>query len=210
MNQRIFSVLVALAELTAAALLSCGRTNESELRIVKITSVGNGEAKEPTALPPLVIDKDAPLLLDEPAESERHSPAATTRALKDNAACFVCHANYREEPLAGWHAAHNVGCVDCHWPSYAHRNDENNTTPPDRMYPTDEIDQACRKCHASHDVPAAKVIACWQSARREADPDKTNTKAIVCTDCHGDHRLKLRSVRWNKKTGELLRSGKGR
>jgi len=210
MNQRIFSVLVALAGLTAAALLSCGRTDDSGIHVVKITSPVGDEAEEPTAPPPLVIDKDAPLLLDEPTESEKHAPAATTRALTDNAACFVCHANYREEPLASRHAAANVACVDCHGPSYAHRNDENNTTPPDVMYPADEIDQACRKCHASHDVPAAKVIACWQSARREADPDKTNTETIVCTDCHGNHRLRLRSVRWDKKTGKLLRSSKGR
>ena len=31
-----------------------------------------------------------------------------------------------------------------------------------------------------------------------------------CTDCHGDHRLRLRTVRWDKKTGKLLRSGKAR
>ena len=150
--------------------------------------------------PPLVIDKDAPLLLDGPAESEMHSSGATTRALKDNAACFVCHANYREEALASGHAESDVGCGDCHGPSYAHRNNENNTTPPDRMYPADAIDQSCRKCHTTHDVPAAKVITRWQ----QHYPDKTNTETIICTDCHGDHRQKLRTVRWDKKTGKLL------
>ena len=206
MNQRIFLVLVALAGLAAAALLSCGRTNDSGIPTGKITSPVSDEAKEPTAPPPLVFDKDAPLLLDEPGESEKHSLASTTRALKDNIACFVCHANYREEALASQHTEGNVGCVDCHGPSYAHRNDENNITPPDRMYPADKVDQACRKCHSTHDVPAAKVIACWQ--QRYAD--KTTTGTIVCTDCHGDHRLEVRTVRWDKKTGKLLRSGKDR
>ena len=206
MNQRTVFVLVAMAGLAAAALLSCGRTTDSGIRAGKITSGASDESAAADAPPPLVIDEDAPLLLDEPAESEKHSPTVTTRALADNMACFVCHANYREEALASRHAQGNIGCVDCHGTSYAHRNDENNTTPPDRMYPADAIDQACRKCHASHDVPAVKVIACWQ----QRYPDKTNTKTIVCTDCHGEHRLKVRTVRWNKKTGKLLRSGKAR
>jgi hypothetical protein len=200
MNRRIFFVLVSLAGLAAAALLSCARTTDSGIGVDKISSPEGGESAAADAPPPLVIDEDAPLLLDEPAESEKHSPASTTRALKDNIACFVCHANYREEALASQHAVKNVGCVDCHGPSYAHRNDENNITPPDRMYPADKIDQACRKCHTTHDVPAAKVIACWQ--QRYAD--KTTAETIVCTDCHGDHRLKLRTVRWDKKTGKLL------
>ena len=210
MNQRIFFVLVALAGSAAAALLSCGRTNDPGIRAGKIISGASDESAAADTPPPLVIDKDAPLLLDEPPESEKHSPASTTRALADNMACFVCHANYREESLASEHAAKNVGCVDCHGPSYAHRNHENNTTPPDRMYPADKIDQACRKCHTTHDVPPEKVIARWQSGRRKAGPDKTNTEATVCTDCHGDHRLRLRTVRWDKKTGKLLRSGKAR
>jgi hypothetical protein len=158
MNRRIFSVLVSLAGLAAAALLSCSRTNDSEIRAGKIPSGASDESAAADAPPPLVIDEDAPLLLDEPPESEKHSPAAATGALTDNMACFVCHANYREELLASEHAAKNVGCVDCHGPSYAHRNDENNTTPPDIMYPTDAIDSSCEVCHESHDVPARDVI----------------------------------------------------
>ncbi|MFW6107464.1 MAG: hypothetical protein ACOC8A_02115 [bacterium] len=30
------------------------------------------------------------------------------------------------------------------------------------------------------------------------------TAKMVCTGCHGEHRLESRVVRWNKKTGELL------
>jgi hypothetical protein len=49
-------------------------------------------------------------------------------------------------------------------------------------------------------VAAREVLARW----RERCPEKTEIKSIVCTDCHGYHRLARRTVRWNKKTGELL------
>ncbi|MHC4808660.1 MAG: cytochrome c3 family protein [Planctomycetota bacterium] len=147
------------------------------------------------------------MLLDEPGEgeTEKSSAAATAGAVAENDACFVCHANYREEPLVGWHAEANIGCVACHGKSYAHRNDENNTTPPDIMYPVDKIDRSCRKCHATHDVPAEKVVVVWL----QRYPNKTHPKTIICTDCHGDHRLELRSVRWDKRTGKLRRGNKG-
>ncbi len=151
-------------------------------------------------LPPLVVEDEAPLLLDEAPAAGQGAPAAQARPPADNEACFVCHTNYREEPLAAAHATRNVACMDCHGKSNAHRNDENNTTPPDTMYPRDAIDRACAACHDGHDVPARDVIARWL-ARGAGQEDPA---AIVCTDCHGEHRLKLRSVRWDKKTGTLL------
>jgi hypothetical protein len=46
----------------------------------------------------------------------------------------------------------------------------------------------------------SKVIARWIECRvARRDP-----KRIVCTDCHGNHRLKIRTVRWDRKTGKLL------
>lgn len=148
--------------------------------------------------PPLVVDPNAPLLLDDaPAEKPPTSRAA---AKADNEACFVCHANYREEPLVVEHAKENIGCVKCHGSSLKHRNDENNVTPPDVMFPLDAIDDGCADCHDEHVAPAVKVIARWQ----ERCPEKNQADSIVCTDCHGNHRLELRTVRWNKKTGELL------
>ena len=151
--------------------------------------------QESSAPPPLVVDEDDPLLLDEPAKDEE--PAAK-RA--ENQPCFVCHVNYTREELVFTHAAQNVGCVDCHGDSFAHRNDENNTTPPDTMYPSENIDKACKECHETHDVPAAAVVAHWLKRY----PKKPMPKLIVCTDCHGAHRLKLRTVRWDKKTRKLL------
>ena len=156
-----------------------------------------GEAKRPGP-PPLVVGKDAPTLPDEPA------PKKPAGKVADNSACFVCHANYKEEPLAVQHAAKSVGCASCHGTSDAHTNDENNTTPPETMYPTDRIDPACGKCHRTHDAPAAEVIARW----RARCATKTDPKSLVCTDCHGRHRLRLRTVRWDKRTRKLLPSPK--
>jgi hypothetical protein len=146
--------------------------------------------------PPLVIDRDAPLLLDEPDEK----PKKETGPMADNTACYVCHANYEEEELVLIHAREEIGCIDCHGESFAHRDDEDNVTPPDTMYWPERIDPACQECHDSHDVSAREVLSRW----KERCSEKTDPGKIVCTDCHGYHRLTRRTVRWNKKTGELI------
>jgi hypothetical protein len=130
----------------------------------------------------------------------------TTQAAVENTACFVCHANYRSEALANRHAGANVGCAGCHGQSFAHRNDENNTTPPEKMYSADKINSFCQSCHNSHDVPPDKIVARWT----ERNPDKTDPDNIVCTDCHGDHRMKVRTIIWDKKTGKLLSTNQGK
>ena len=167
------------------------------MAVLAITGCENPEkapATAKTAPPPLlVVDTEAPLLLDESLEIDSAVGA-------DNSACFVCHANYREESFAVNHARKDIGCVACHGDSFAHRNDENNITPPDKLVAPDEIAKLCGKCHKSHDVDPKSVIARWQKKGIKKD-----TGSIVCTDCHGNHRLKVRTVRWNKKTGELLK-----
>jgi hypothetical protein len=155
-----------------------------------------------SALPALKMDQDAPLLLDEPPAKKDATPP--TGPVADNTACYVCHTNYQEESMVVEHAKVNVGCVNCHGQSFDHRNDEDNITPPDIMYPTAKIDPGCQKCHEQHDVAATLVIDRWQ----QRCPAKTNPKDIVCTDCHGEHRLKSRTVRWNKETRTLI-TGKG-
>lgn len=145
------------------------------------------------AAPPLSLEG----FLDEKLPE---APAEEEKIKADNESCYVCHGNYREEKFVLWHGKEDVGCIDCHGKSYEHRDDEDNITPPDKMYPLDAIKKCCEKCHEDHDAPARKVIARW----RERCPEKTDPKTIVCTDCHGQHRLKMRVVRWNKKTGELL------
>lgn len=164
------------------------------------------EASASGGPPPLVVNTSTPLLLDEPSEVQNASSAATSGAGAENATCFVCHVNYRVEFLANRHAQAGIGCATCHGDSVAHKNDENNTTPPETMYSGDKIDSFCRGCHASHDVSPGKVVVRWI----ERSHDKSDAEKAVCTHCHGDHRMKVRTVIWDKSSGELLRTNKGR
>ncbi len=160
-----------------------------------------GEQK-PAGPPPLVIDKSAPLLLEEPPEVDPWD--VPTGPVADNLACYCCHANYEEEEFVVYHAKANVGCIKCHGESYDHRNDENNVTPPDIMFPPEKIESNCQECHQTHDAPAKEVITRWQ----ERCPNNAKPEELLCTDCHGEHRLKVRTVRWDKRTRKLLIRGK--
>ncbi len=151
----------------------------------------------------MVVDTSAPLLLDEPLEGQK---AATSGAAMANAACFVCHANYRAEFLVDKHAQAGIGCANCHGESLAHKNDENNTTAPEIMYPPERIEPFCQGCHATHDVSPRKVVDRWI----ERGLDRIGPDGIVCTHCHGDHRMKVRTVIWDKGSGKLLGTNKGR
>jgi hypothetical protein len=153
--------------------------------------------KSAPALPPLEVETDAPLLLEKPT-----APDVASKSLRaaDNSACHVCHTNYRKEPLAMSHAGHGVGCVRCHGASEAHRNDENNITPPETMFPLATLDSACKKCHTRHNVPARVVVARFVERKLTA----TTLEHLVCTECHGEHRLPRRSVVWDRATGKLL------
>ncbi len=179
--------------LSIGALLSLAALLHSS--VLRDASAADSQAAKP--LPPLKVDKSAPLLLlSKPAPQ----PPADAAPVADNSACFCCHGNYREEPLATVHAKAKIGCVDCHGPSLAHRGDEGNITPPDKMYWPERIGPMCQECHKTHDVPAQKVVVRW----RERCPTKQNPDKIVCTDCHGHHRLPSRTVLWDKKTGKPL------
>jgi hypothetical protein len=158
----------------------------------RVAGADGPAGKKPHAPPPLEAD-DEPLLLE---ETHAEAVAKAGQKVARNDSCFVCHVNYKSESLATNHAAHGVGCVSCHGLSEAHRNDENNITPPDVMFPLATLDAACQKCHASHNVPARKVIARFQErCAGLSDPGRP-----VCTDCHGEHRLAQRTVRWDRQT----------
>jgi len=147
------------------------------------------------APPPLVVGEDAPALPDAPAPVKK-----TGWVVANNTPCFVCHENFKTEPLVTQHAIKNVGCAECHGRSHAHCNDENNTTPPDIIFPRAAIDAGCIKCHKIHKAPAIKVLARWQ----EKCSEKTDVATIICTDCHSAHRMRIRTVRWDKKTRKLI------
>jgi hypothetical protein len=140
-------------------------------------------------------DTEPPLLLEEPGDAKEASPKPKG-PVADNTRCYVCHMNYEDEELAVGHARANVGCEACHGPSDAHCNDENNITPPDKMFPKHKISPSCMSCH-----PKSKL------AKKDAHKlvlAGTATKKKLCTDCHGEHRLERRTVRWDKTTGKLL------
>jgi len=151
------------------------------------------QSNQAAAAPPLSLEG----FLDEKLpEREQHAPKLKV----DNSACYVCHGNLDTDSLVIRHGTDEVGCIDCHGESLAHRNDEDNITPPDHMYSRRAIDAMCRDCHDTHDAAARRVLLRWQ----QRCPEKTNPREIVCTDCHFHHKLKYRTVQWNKDTGELL------
>jgi len=201
----------ALSFLLAASLAVLGVWGTKEAAVRHLCTLSTLEAAEPapakpSALPPLKVDRSAPLLLEDapPQTPARPKSKQGKLPVADNSACHVCHGNYDRESLALVHAKANVGCVKCHGESVAHRNDEDNITPPDVMFPLDRIDAGCLKCHETHDAPARKVIAVWQ----QRCPAKHDPAELVCTDCHGEHRLRFRTVWWDRGTGKLaMRKG---
>jgi hypothetical protein len=115
--------------------------------------------------------------------------AAVSVAEGDNSYCLVCHINYKEEKFARAHQKAGMNCMQCHGSSNDHSSDENNITPPDIMYPKQNVDPLCVVCHslAGHE-PLVN------------EPGKQ-----YCTDCHAkDHILKVRTRRWDKVTRKLI------
>jgi len=161
---------------------------------------GGAKPAGPGKLPELKVDRGAPLLLD--ALPETPSKPEGPRA--DNEACYCCHRNYEGEELVEVHARENIGCMECHGLSIDHRNDEDHVTPPDIMFAAEKIEPACVKCHETHDAPARKVLAMW----KKRCPAKENPEELVCTDCHGQHRLAFRTVWWDKHTRQFIRDEK--
>jgi len=153
---------------------------------------GRGQMQA-VAAPPLSLDGYLDEKLPDAAPHKSKSKV-------DNQPCYVCHGNYDGEELVKTHAKEKIACIDCHGESHAHRNDEDNITPPDKMYCLADVDKLCAKCHKNHDVPAREVLQLWQQRCRA----KTDPKQIVCTDCHFQHRLRFRTVWWDKKTGKLV------
>lgn len=130
-----------------------------------------------------------PLLLLEDASDSNESDASSG-PVADNSRCYVCHTNFDGEKLTAMHAKHEVGCEDCHGASDKHCGDEDNITPPDKMFAKEAINDFCKSCHPNGKLGGDKKY---------------------CTECHGDeHRMEHRTRRWDKKTGELIENDKVR
>jgi hypothetical protein len=133
---------------------------------------------------PLLLE-DEPLLLDDGSQAAQ--PAVPQA---DNSRCFVCHINYMQEDIAALHARADIGCAGCHGQSDEHIADESwasggNGTAPDIMYPRQKINPFCMDCHTKDKL--------------ETDQHKplfANFEKMVCTDCHGSHRLEVRKCKW--------------
>jgi hypothetical protein len=119
-----------------------------------------------------------------------------TKAAAQNARCFVCHTNFQNEKLTVAHSRGGVGCTSCHGKSDAHCADENNITAPDIIYARAAIKPACMQCHPETDIGR-------KSQHKEVI---AGTGSKTCTDCHGNHRLPTRTIRWDKTTRQLLKS----
>ena len=163
-------------------------------------SAAAGQPPAKASPPPLLIEDDeAPMLLNEATNAVTAFSGADI-----NAACFVCHGNFRTDPFVQAHSKTNIGCVKCHGESPEHVADEANLTPPEMMYWPSKIRISCVGCHPVHKAPAHEVLARWA----ERCPQKTNATFVVCTDCHGAHRMDVRSIVWDKRSGRLLSKAK--
>jgi hypothetical protein len=124
-----------------------------------------------------------------------------------NQFCSACHYGFSDEELARTHELAGIGCERCHGESERHRSDENNTTPPEIMYPKAKINPTCMMCHPRNEIDHVEQHkALLAGARTIFDSADQGGKQIYCTDCHArQHHINVRTIRWNKETGELIK-----
>jgi hypothetical protein len=118
--------------------------------------------------------KDMAILVKE----ARILPLTPGEEAVSNQVCYVCHMDFREEPLTTQHLAQKVGCATCHGESIDHANDESHQTAPDRVFPKGKVDDWCGMCHREGNHPCTREI-------------KPIDQGKVCTDCHGEHWIEM-------------------
>jgi hypothetical protein len=124
-----------------------------------------------------------------------------------NVFCSACHYGFSDEELARTHEMAGIGCERCHGESERHRSDEGNITPPEIMYPKAKINPTCMMCHPRHEIQhVARHKTLLAGAKTVFDSADEGDNQMYCTNCHArDHRINVRTIRWNKETGELLK-----
>jgi len=133
------------------------------------------------------VEKEPLLLLE--GQSGVKASGESSGPVADNSRCYVCHINFDGEALTVMHAKRDVGCEDCHGASNAHCSDEDNITPPDRMFAKAAINSFCKGCHPNAKLGGGKEY---------------------CVECHGKHRMEHRTRKWDKETGKLIEDDKVR
>jgi sugar phosphate isomerase/epimerase len=129
------------------------------------------------------------VVADTPAAKPAVAPA-------DNSYCYVCHANYEDEKLTKGHQVAGIGCDKCHGASIKHSGDEDGLTPPDKMFPTAEVNPFCMSCHPKADLAKGDAHKEWLAG---LEPDET------CSDCHNKtHRMAVRTRVWDRVTRKLV------
>lgn len=140
--------------------------------------------------------------------SEQQAAETTSKKIfVANQFCSACHYGFSDEKLARTHELAGIGCERCHGESERHRSDEENITPPEIMYPKSKINPTCMMCHPRHQIqhvgPHKTLLA---GAKTVLDSEDSTSDQIYCTDCHAKrHRINVRTIRWNKETGELIK-----
>jgi hypothetical protein len=163
----------------------------------------------PTASPALLAGEPTDHVPGQTILGAEFKPAQAAVSVANNTRCFVCHANYEDEPLSVIHGTNNISCIRCHGECSPHSTDEDGLTAPDRMFRKSIIRFNCLSCH-----DWVKLVATDKQKVNRADlPEKPNHQAVLdgtardkpfCTDCHGEHRMFFRTRAWDKRTGVLV------
>lgn len=133
-------------------------------------------------------------------------PAASTQTPEpaDNSYCYVCHRNFEKETLTRKHTPLGIGCEKCHGLSERHSSDEDGITPPQIMYSKAQILPFCLGCHPTEKIMRVDSHASFRGMTKESKEKPVDGNVVVCTDCHGEHSLKVRTRRWDKESGKLV------
>ncbi len=119
------------------------------------------------------------------------TPSVSVSSLSDaNDPCYMCHIPFTDEEIAVAHLTAGIPCSRCHGKSLAHMGDETFSTPPDTVYSRDQVNPFCRTCHATHpNIPPERLVEVWLERNPGFVESGAVKQGVVCTDCHGSHRL---------------------
>ena len=177
-------------------------TDETSLEQAEEISIEQ-QAKEETA-----EEQTEEVSVEQQVKEEAAEEQAEEKTFVANLFCSACHYAFSDDELALNHERVGIGCERCHGESERHRSDEDNITPPEIMYPKAKINPTCMMCHPrgkiKHVSDHASLLAGAETIF-DKDTDESTGQKQYCTDCHGkEHRMNVRTIRWNKATSELL------